>query len=642
MAFESSNQTSVDNTHKGPADRQEPIRQLNLLHLSGKQTQDFPNSQNQTSNADQFLPHLKLQNPGVDSTQSESGAQPLASHLHEIKTALNRSFPDLDPAMSKELYRAIEGPIALAEFEKALAKQGPEFKKWLESQAETRSAPNGASDKGSNEAGAETSAASKPAGADTTGDTKPNTGNAADSTKRDSEANDAKPPKDATIEAMVNPDSPQGTDLMVASVLNSADGKISAQGFSQFEKIAAADTKSMGTYPNDQVLLAAALNQFQQQGGSSGDASTLQNLINAATGGGASIEGTGNNKSGQDWLTPPPIAPADNDSKIPSATTTGDSPTIPATALAGEGSGIPAATITGDSSATPHAAVTGEGSTTSQATTGDVSATSHAATTGDGSAAPAAAVSGEGSIAPPTPGESGSTPPAVTGGWSVNFADESAAQVQQQLNSIFPVQWGNVQAQNGDVTVSSPPGKANTAVSGFMQKDSSSADDQGYGIYTMTAAMTSAGGNGGTQDGAGSGGYIDLWPANNIWPGTTPMTGQELDLAEVWGNGNGGQPIATQHWPGADGSNQFDSHDISGVDVTKPNTYTLDWEPGSITESVNGNLVYSSKTNVSPDAANGGGNASFGVGAEPSEPNGGAGSTVTVYNASYTPSSAST
>ena len=237
----------------------------------------------------------------------------------------------------------------------------------------------------------------------------------------------------------------------------------------------------------------------------------------------------------------------------------------------------------------------------------------------------------------------------VNGGWTANF--DNAAASQSVLNQYFPVQWGGDTVNaDGSVSISATPGEANVAQSGFMQTDNGASAGSGYGVYTITAAFNSQGGDGGAKDGNGSGDYIALWQSTNIWPGNTngnsTTTGQEIDGWENYGNNQ----IATVHWGGANDTNNYQSYPISGIDATQENTYTLVWEPNAqgvptLTEYVNAcgvgaaplQQVYSTSSNIGPDFAHGGANESFGIGSESAEPDGTAGSTATVFGASFTP-----
>ena len=176
--------------------------------------------------------------------------------------------------------------------------------------------------------------------------------------------------------------------------------------------------------------------------------------------------------------------------------------------------------------------------------------------------------------------------------WDVNFNNASSLD-----QSIFALKWGNsndFSFANGALTLTSSAseGWSNT---GFMQADFGASSGNGYGKYSVVASLDS---------GQGAGVNLVLWPANNSWPG------QEIDLLETGSSRNTG--TATVHWAGSDGSDQYDYHNFS-IDLTQKNTFTVDWEPGSITYSVDGKQIFSTTSHVPTDAADGGTNESFGA-----------------------------
>jgi beta-glucanase (GH16 family) len=105
------------------------------------------------------------------------------------------------------------------------------------------------------------------------------------------------------------------------------------------------------------------------------------------------------------------------------------------------------------------------------------------------------------------------------------------------------------------------------------------------------------------------------------WPGP------EYDLAEFIG----GRPYGTMHFS-SNGSDVYGSVYYNGVDESKVHTYTLDWQPGSLTFSVDGRAYGGFSDNVGRDFDHGGINEVFSI------MNRGGGTSITVYDISYSPS----
>ncbi len=179
--------------------------------------------------------------------------------------------------------------------------------------------------------------------------------------------------------------------------------------------------------------------------------------------------------------------------------------------------------------------------------------------------------------------------------WNDNFANDTTLNA-----SLFPVSWGNsndFSFANGSLTLTSYASEGWSAV-GFMQADSGATAAQGYGLYSVTAS---------TNAGQGVGVCAVMWPSNNSWPGP------EIDLLENWSDPSQQTGYATIHWAGAGNSNQQDIHQFS-IDLTKPNTFAMDWRPGSLTYYINGTEIFQvTGSEVPKDAAQGGVNESFGA-----------------------------
>ena len=151
-----------------------------------------------------------------------------------------------------------------------------------------------------------------------------------------------------------------------------------------------------------------------------------------------------------------------------------------------------------------------------------------------------------------------------------------------------------------------------TGDSGIMEFPGGISVGHGYGSYSIVAKLT------GHEPGpAGL-----LWPGNDVWPGP------EMDLVEFIG----GRPYGTMHFRGSDGGDVFGSIYYNGVDERQVHTYTMDWEPGVVTFSVDGRVFGGYSDNVSRDYDHGGMNVVFSV--MNRNPN----TSITVYEVSYSPS----
>jgi hypothetical protein len=107
--------------------------------------------------------------------------------------------------------------------------------------------------------------------------------------------------------------------------------------------------------------------------------------------------------------------------------------------------------------------------------------------------------------------------------------------------------------------------------------------------------------------GQGTGVAILLWPANNVWPGP------EIDILENWSDPTGQTGYMSVHFKGPNGEDMANSIQFS-ADLTKQNTFALDWEDGSLTYYINGvELFQNTGTEVPKDAAHGGVNMAFGA-----------------------------
>lgn len=165
--------------------------------------------------------------------------------------------------------------------------------------------------------------------------------------------------------------------------------------------------------------------------------------------------------------------------------------------------------------------------------------------------------------------------------------------------------WGNGidTSVRGQVTVSGN--------SGIMEKPWGAAAGHGYGTYSITLSMS------GNAEG----------PAALLWPGDDKWPGPEYDIAEFIH----GRPYGTMHF-NSNGNDVYGSIYYDGVDASKVHTYSLDWQPGRLTFSVDGRVYGGFSDNVGRDYDHGGINEVFSI------MNRGSGTSITVYELSYSPS----
>ena len=179
--------------------------------------------------------------------------------------------------------------------------------------------------------------------------------------------------------------------------------------------------------------------------------------------------------------------------------------------------------------------------------------------------------------------------------WNDNFATDSNLNYTQ-----FPVAWGygnDFVFANGSLTLTSYASQG-WAATGFMQAATGATAGQGYGLYSVTASANA---------GEGVGICAVMWPADNNWPGP------EIDLLEDWNDPTRQTGYATIHWKGANNSNGQDIHQFT-IDLTKPHTFAMDWEPGSLTYYIDGKEIFQvTGAEVPKDAAQGGVNEAFGA-----------------------------
>jgi Glycosyl hydrolases family 16 len=171
--------------------------------------------------------------------------------------------------------------------------------------------------------------------------------------------------------------------------------------------------------------------------------------------------------------------------------------------------------------------------------------------------------------------------------WSDNFAKNGYNE------TLFPVIYG----PTGSISLSSKGVVLNSwgPSVGFMQDASGVTAGEGYGLYAANVTL---------QANQPNGPAVVLWPANNVWPNS------ELDLMETW-DPTRQSGISTVHWEWM-GKDQWRLTKFF-VDMTKPHTYAMDWEPGTVTFYIDGKEIYSTNQNVPKDAADGGVNMVMGA-----------------------------
>jgi hypothetical protein len=175
--------------------------------------------------------------------------------------------------------------------------------------------------------------------------------------------------------------------------------------------------------------------------------------------------------------------------------------------------------------------------------------------------------------------------------WRDNFADNSGLD-----QAIFPIIWGNatdIVSGNGALTITSRASEGWTNA-GFIQAPTGVAGGQGYGLYSVTAALGA---------GEGIGACFGLWPADNVWPGA------ELDMLESF-DATRSSGYSAIHSRAANGGDAYDTYTFA-TDLTKIHTYSLDWEAGRLTYYIDGRMAYTTTNHLPLDYAHGGVNEAF-------------------------------
>lgn len=179
--------------------------------------------------------------------------------------------------------------------------------------------------------------------------------------------------------------------------------------------------------------------------------------------------------------------------------------------------------------------------------------------------------------------------------WQQDFTKTSAID-----QSIFPIVYGNADQFSwgpGGLTLASFRNESFSNV-GILQPNWQGNLSQGYGLYSITMSHPAN---------QGRGIAVLLWPANNKWPGP------EIDIVEDFDDPTSQTATASVHFKGPNGQDMANTIKMT-VDLTKPNTFSLDWEDGSLSYYINGTKLFEiTGTEVPKDWAHGGVNAAFGA-----------------------------
>lgn len=159
--------------------------------------------------------------------------------------------------------------------------------------------------------------------------------------------------------------------------------------------------------------------------------------------------------------------------------------------------------------------------------------------------------------------------------------------------------WGHVTVHNSEVTLTSYASENYQVNSGVMQPPTGAAANQGFGLYSITAA---------TDANEGPGPFAALWPSSDVWPGP------ELDIFEKQGPDSNTNGYSTIHWKDSGGGDAYETFLLGNVDLSQRHTYAMDWEADHITLYVDGGEIYTTTQHVPQDYAHGGENSAIGFG----------------------------
>jgi hypothetical protein len=146
------------------------------------------------------------------------------------------------------------------------------------------------------------------------------------------------------------------------------------------------------------------------------------------------------------------------------------------------------------------------------------------------------------------------------------------------------------------------------AQGGMMVPPTGASAGNGYGIYTIRAK---------TDPGEGPGPFATLWPATDKWPGPEIDIFEKVSKLDTDGYSTVHYKIENGTAAGKDGYDVYKYLPDFQFDMSKWHEYAMKWEPGKLSLSIDGTLVYSTNVHVPLDFAHGGQNSAFGVGMQP-------------------------
>nr|WP_321986278.1 hypothetical protein [uncultured Lichenicoccus sp.] len=192
------------------------------------------------------------------------------------------------------------------------------------------------------------------------------------------------------------------------------------------------------------------------------------------------------------------------------------------------------------------------------------------------------------------------------GSFDVNFTD---------ISSLSSTPFNNVWGDSDEHSLSSSGlwlGSVGTDYKpmGIMQNPTGASAGEGYGLYSYTARYEYANQPGGD--------YLLLWRADNQWlDSAAPGLITEMDMLETFDNSSSMASTLHYYQASAGSGNGYSSHNITGINLTALNVYSMDWESGSLTFYINGREIYQvTGSTVPKDYADGGSNQVMGMGAE--------------------------
>ena len=182
-----------------------------------------------------------------------------------------------------------------------------------------------------------------------------------------------------------------------------------------------------------------------------------------------------------------------------------------------------------------------------------------------------------------------------------NFANDTSVN-----RSLWTDEWGNKNQfsfANGELTLTGyqDPWWQPVAI---MQKATGEAAGEGYGLYQFS---------GYGNPGQGVGICFIMWRADNTYlDAATPGKATEIDILESWDKSKTVESTVHYYDTSWAKNNGQEFHQLQ-IDPSKPHTYAMDWERGSLTFYVDGQQQYKDTTHVPLDLADGGHNEVMGA-----------------------------